>query len=191
MVNDFIFPVFACFLTVGPSDADTYPNEFLIANLLHNRINAVVSTGAPTQADANSAQRQVQVVVHHDQVFELHLEFSDQAADADAAVIHKGLRLSQHNVMTGKSALGDFGMAVTSAECEAVFLCKAVDAHKPDVMAIAGVFNAGIPQPDDQPDFSFSVPEWQVISPRLFVRCPVRGRELIYYPPGLPRRPDK
>jgi len=54
--------------------------------------------------------------VHHHQVFELDLEFADQSADADAAVVHEGLRFRQHQVMTGNPAFDDFSLAAAAAK---------------------------------------------------------------------------
>jgi hypothetical protein len=51
--------------------------------------------------------------------------------------------------MTGNSTLGDFSVAVTSAKVQAIFLRKTVGAHKSDVMAVARVFCARIPQTDN------------------------------------------
>ena len=79
--------------------------------------------------------------------------------------------------MVSDSALDYLRLTATSGKGKVVILHKTVDAHKPDIMAIVGVFCARIPQPDNQSDFSFSVPEWQGTSPHQFVLCPKRGRE--------------
>ena len=95
-------------LTIRPSDTDPDPDEFLIPDMLHNGIDAFMPAGTPAQADADSAQWQVEVVVDDNQVLQLHFEFTDQAADALAAVIHKGLRFGEDDIMPGNSDLRRF-----------------------------------------------------------------------------------
>jgi len=147
--NDFILAVLGCFLSIGPPDADTYPDKFLIPDVLHNGIDAFMSGGTPTQADTYSAQRQVEVIVDDNQILNLNLEFSDQSAHTSTAVIHKGLRFGKDNIMPGDSALGDFSPAAAAGKGQVVILRKTVDARKPDIMPVAGVFSARIPQPDN------------------------------------------
>jgi hypothetical protein len=47
----------------------------------------------------------------------------------------------------GDSAFDDFRLIAAARKTQVVLVGKMVEAHKPDIMAVTGVFRARIPQP--------------------------------------------
>jgi hypothetical protein len=103
--------------------------------------------GTAAQANADSAQRQIQIVVDNDQVFELDLEFSDQPATLTPLLFMKVCGLAKNNVVPCYSAFDDFGLAAAAGKTQAVFVAKWSTHINPMLWRLPAYFVPGFPSP--------------------------------------------
>ena len=122
---------------------------------------AVVPAVGAAGADAQLAQRQVEVVADHQEVRGFHLMKVEGLADAAATQIHKGFRLDQQEGLAAVVQLGHLGLEPT-AEPRGV-LGQQVDDVEADVVPGARVLRAGVAEADDD----LHGCQWSV------VRCPL------------------
>ncbi len=149
----------------GPPDSNPHAHEVATAQLALERLQAVVTGKATTEARAYLAEGQVDLVMHDHNMVKWHFERSPCRTDGASDLVHKGLR-PEHRHPRAWGSAGSGGIAVPGCHCatfgdaatktlfgapDGPALGKPVGDHEADVMASLCVLATGIAQPDDQP----------------------------------------
>src|SRR5579885_1439216 len=107
--------------------------------------------GRDPQADANRPQRQVQLVVNHDQVrLRTQLIFVQQLLYGDAAQVHERIGFGQQDGLVPDLRPAREGAALMVPHFHRVIACDAVDGEKPEVMRRELILDSRIAQSNDQ-----------------------------------------
>ena len=132
----------------GP-DPDPEPAEFLGAELLDDRAQAVVSAVAAGLAEPELAERQGKIVGDDEQVLELDVLAGQHAAHGGAEIIHVRQRLDEGQVEAVVAAHHDVRLvALAPTPRPAGTLGQPVQ-HEPATLARPAYRGPGIPEPDD------------------------------------------
>ena len=81
---------------------------------------------------------------------EAELVEAHRLADAAPGFVHVGLRQQQRDALAADRPLGDQPLEARAERADAMLFGDALDRHEADVVAIAGVFGAGIAEPCDE-----------------------------------------
>ncbi len=138
---------------VRPSDADADAPEVRAAQPALERLQAVVAGQAAAEPRLHAAEGQVDLVVHDDDVVEVHPERAAGGSGRAAGVVHVGLRQQHADARAARAgaAVGvEAGVALLGLR-QAPALGRQRGDLEADVVASARVAVAGIPRPDDEP----------------------------------------
>ncbi len=101
--------------------------------------------------DPGLAGGKVQFVVDDDDVPRRKLVEAHRVAEGFAGEIHEGLRLHQQDTFAVDLAFGDLRLEFPRPGGKALAPLNGVDGHEADIVAVAGIFRAGIAKSrDDQ-----------------------------------------
>src|SRR5437588_11876864 len=107
--------------------------------------------GSATLPNANRAERQIQLVVNHDQAIRrIDFEILDQLAHRETAQVHEGLWLCQQDFVSCKLHLGSCRLAPAAGDVDFASLCDAVDGQKAEIVRRELVLDARIAETDNQ-----------------------------------------
>lgn len=110
--------------------------------------------GASTTAQPNPqfAKGKIHVVIDNQQILcRVHLIPMAQFGDSQAAPVHIGHWLDQHNPLPANVPLANLGIGSLLLDGQAVTLGQVRHAIKPDIVPCPGVLFAWIAQPYDYP----------------------------------------
>src|SRR5215208_7048768 len=114
-----------------------------------NRPQTVVPGETAAFARLQAARLQIDLIVHDEDRIRLELEEARGRTDGPAGVVHERLRLEQPDAMTVEPHLGELPGEL-SLPRDAVPARQFLDHHPADVVAVAGIFAAGIAEADDE-----------------------------------------
>ncbi len=80
------------------TNSDLYPSKVRACQDRHNRRNSIMSPRTTRPLNAETAQREIQIVTSHNKICSLHLVYFAQAGSSFAASIHICLWLYKTNV---------------------------------------------------------------------------------------------
>ena len=107
-------------------------------------------TGAASLPQPERAERQVEVVVDHQEIRRSDAVADQQALDSPPADVHVGLRLGQDDLQVVQPTAAHQAVGPLLVEADGVAIGKSVQHHEARVMATPGILRAGIPEADDQ-----------------------------------------
>ena len=132
--------------SLGPPNPHSDSGEVLASQGGNNRIHALVSSRASALAQANFAQRQIEVVVYYQEVDQRNVVLVHQAGQGFAAQIHKCAWLGQQQLLATYFAGAYSGLALSSVKVDRMKPGEVIQALEANIVAIAGISLAGIPQ---------------------------------------------
>ena len=106
--------------------------------------------GGAVFADADMPLRNVNVVVHHQQVFRRDLEIVGKRHNGLAAQVHIGLRHGQDHLLAAYKAFADEGVVALAADGHVQLFAQRLQHVKTYVVARVRILGAGIAQSYDQ-----------------------------------------
>src|SRR5262245_16569263 len=128
-----------------------YAQDLLRTQGIQDRFHPVMPRRAPALANPNPAQRQIQLVVNHDQVtLWLDLVFRHQFMHRQPAQVHVGLWLSQQDLFRANHGASRQSPAVPVANFHAVSLRQTINRQETQVMRRELILNPRVAQPDYQ-----------------------------------------
>ena len=107
--------------------------------------------GAAVAADANLAERQVDVVEDDHRPFGRDLHPDDQGLDGLPALVHICLGQGQDDPFARPPAFARLGRKLGLPQPDVPGLGRPLDQHEPDVVPGVGITQARIPQAHDRP----------------------------------------
>jgi hypothetical protein len=133
----------------GASNSTAHTHE-VASEVLEDRSQAVVASVTSAHLDPHFPVGNVELVVDHHRARSFGLKERRGGSDGDTAAIHIGRGLEQVGVLVSESCFG-----VITVE----FIAKAarrapvefVDYQEPDVVTVALILRARVPETDDQP----------------------------------------
>jgi len=105
-----------------------------------------VSSRASTLAQADFARGQIEVIVYHQKVAQENVMFAHQASHGFAAEIHKRAGPGQQQLLTACFADAYSSLALSAVKVDRMQPGEVVQAMEADIVAIAGISLAGVPQ---------------------------------------------
>src|SRR4051794_7312205 len=135
------------------ADADAHPEVVLRPGGAGDGPQPVVAALAPAALEADSGERQVELVVHHDEVSGRDGVVVEQAADGATGLVHVGHGPGQHDAAAGQPAFADqrpCPLALPRGELDPGAVGQLVEHHGADVVAVAGISRPRVAQADDQ-----------------------------------------
>ncbi len=136
----------------GMADAEPQAREIVAAQMGDKVAQAVVSAVTAGPLQPHRARRQIQIVMHDQDLRQRNPVEPRQRRDRVAAAVHEGHRLQQPKLPVGQR--DPAGLAVKPgirAEMAAVLAGQFVHQPESGVVAGVGVLRAGIAQPHHQP----------------------------------------
>ena len=103
-------------------------------------------SGTAFFADADRSGRNVDIVINHDQIFDILLVKVHNLHDGLPAQVHECLRLDQKDFLAGDPSLADQCLEFDLIDADIVFFCQQVYSKKTHVMPRILVFFPGIAQ---------------------------------------------
>ncbi len=139
-------------LTGGTTDTDSNAQE-IGADVGDGRTNPVLASVAATRLDPNGIERQVDVVMNHDDVVGFDVEELRQLPDGTARRIHETQQRRQNHLVGAglKAPLGHHRDRLVALRLLAHLFDEAVDHAVTDGMAMRGVVRPGVTKPDYEP----------------------------------------
>src|SRR3954454_24187656 len=135
------------------ADADAHPEVVLRPGGAGDGPQPVVAALAAAALEADSRERQVELVVHHDEVSGRDGVVVEQAADGATGLVHVGHGPGQHDAAAGQPAFADqrpCPLALPRGELDPGAVGQLVEHHGADVVAVAGISRPRVAQADDQ-----------------------------------------
>src|SRR5437879_4449603 len=132
-------------------DAQPDSQELLCTQRPNQRLHPVVTRRAATLPDTNRPQRQVQLVIDHNQIsYRVQLVLRKQRAYREATQVHVGLRLGQKNLFCSDRGPCCKRPALAIPDLDPAIVRDTIDSEKTQIVRRELVFDSGIAQPDDQ-----------------------------------------
>ena len=136
-------------LVAGMTDAEADAGE-LRADMGGDRAQAVVAGVAAAGLDPDPAGREVELVVQDDHLGGLELVELQRGADGVAGEVHVGAGLQEQHLLGAEAAFGHAPLELRAPGGEAMRRGDGVGGHEADVVALAGMFGAGIAEADEE-----------------------------------------
>jgi len=135
------------------ADSAAQAGESIVAKLLNHRFNAAVTAAAAIAAQADAAERQIEIVVHDQQMRKLHLVAIEQRANGCSAAVHVGLWQHDNDQPSILRYSIDQGLMFT---CLRGLLTAQIGLEhiKAPIVSGAGVSPARVSQADDHDSFA-------------------------------------
>jgi hypothetical protein len=108
-----------------------------------------LSGSAAAGAQAQSAERKVQVIMDHQQVGKRQFKIAQQGSHRPTRLVHKSHWFYEHNLVAVKSALANHGFELEALDLDVEFICKFIDGKKAKVVPGMAVGWTWISQSDD------------------------------------------
>src|SRR5438309_5183259 len=121
----------------------------VLADRGHDRAHAVVRAGAALLAEADLAERKVDLIENDEQIRRLDAVTVEELPDRAPGIVHERLRSRDRDADAVDRALGDARVGRLHGELGARALCQSRGDLKADVVPGTGVALAGITEPDD------------------------------------------
>ena len=137
---------------VVASDSDSQSRQRFRSHEINDTLHAVVTCRAAFRTNADSADRQVNVVNDYENVFGIEPQTPRQVADSFSAPVYERLRLRKYNRMSPHSSIcHETSRAAVAAKLSAGPRGQQVKDDKSHVMAGSFVPQPGIAQSNDEP----------------------------------------
>jgi hypothetical protein len=134
----------------GPSDTDANAGKFLRPEGSNDRFHAVLSAMTALLPNSQCADRQVQLVIHHENSLGGHAVPARQIADRIAASIYEGLGLYEDCASIGQRSFRNRSQTAPTPKRQSLPMSQFGDAPKTNVVPVARMFSPGIAKPDDE-----------------------------------------
>ena len=138
-----------CGLVAGMPDAEPQPPE-VRAEMRDRVAQAVVAARAAGKLEAHVADRQVELVMHHQHFAGRHLEVVDERADRQPAAIHVRHRLEQRHLAARQLDAADLALElVVTAKARAELRRERVHEPEAGVVTREQVLGSRVAETDD------------------------------------------
>ena len=132
--------------SLGPPNPHPDSGEVLATKGGNNRVHALVSSRASALPQADFAQRQIEVIVYHQEVAQRNVMLSHQASHGFAAEIHKCPGLGQQQLLAPYFADACFSPALPVVKGNRMKPGEVIQALEANIVAIMGISLAGVAQ---------------------------------------------
>src|SRR6266545_860799 len=150
-------------------DAEAQARDLVGAQALQDRFEAAMAGGAPRSAEAQTAERQVDLVVDHQDLRRVELVPLEQTARGIAAPVHIGLRPGQPGPAVAPAS--DQGVALQVVDRDPPAAGELLDHPETHVVAGLAILRAGVPQAQDEA----GQPQASSVLPRLITSGSARS----------------
>src|SRR6185437_916158 len=137
------------------SDADAQAMKLAVAKLRDDVANAVLAAVAAVELQARGARRQIQIVVHHQQLLGRKLPVVQRRHDRAAAFVHERVGFDQPNLLAVDRHAARFGMqAILETEACPGACRQRIGKPEAGIVPVAQVFGSGIAKAGNESDAS-------------------------------------
>jgi hypothetical protein len=112
---------------------------------------AIVAPGATVATEPHLAEREIEVVIHRENVSRIQPIETTELGDRFAARVHEGLRLGEDHAARLDLTRAELRIMPTPADADPPAFGKGVDDHESEIVPRQAVAGARIPETDDQP----------------------------------------
>src|SRR5436309_4070232 len=132
-------------------DSQPHPGELVSAERTNHRLKSVVSRRSAALPDADRAKRQIQLVIHNDQITRrIHLKILNQLSHGEPAEVHESFGLGQQDLVSSELHLDGRRLASAARDIDLAALGDTIDGQKAKIVRRELVLDTGIAQTANQ-----------------------------------------
>jgi len=131
------------------ADSDLHAREFTGPQGVEDRAHALVTSVAASRADPEFPERQVEIVVDHEQPGQLGSGVLQEEPHRDAAAVHVGLRQPEEHTIPTDTGLGNQTVAGSPPRRATPTRSEPLRYQKPHIVARLSITETRIPETDE------------------------------------------
>ena len=132
-------------------DAEAQTPEVGRAELLGDRLQAVMTGISAALLDAHASRHEIHFVMNNENLLGLDLVVVRDRRDAFSRAIHESERLQEPDFFSGDACAGNFTLEFgLIAKCSAVLVGEGIEKAKASVVSCSLILGPGIAEPDDE-----------------------------------------